>query len=88
MTGVTYNEDIILKNVDLIPTNNRGHFHLAKSDMSKITAWMVVFYLKELIFLRTYFLNLKLNTKIGLCTHHSPFPLFALNKIKKNEIYR
>jgi hypothetical protein len=40
----TLNEDIILKDIEMIPVNSRGHFGLKKDDLKRVTAWMVVVY--------------------------------------------
>ena len=42
---ITLNEDIILREVELILANNRGQLKLKNDDINKITAWMVGFYL-------------------------------------------
>ena len=34
---VTLNEDIIVKDVDIVPSNNRGNFTLKKTDIEKVS---------------------------------------------------
>jgi hypothetical protein len=41
---ITYNEDILLENIDPIPLNSRGHFGLNEKDLKRVQSWMVVVY--------------------------------------------
>jgi hypothetical protein len=41
---ITYNEDILLENIDPIPLNSRGHFGLNKKDLKRVQSYMVVVY--------------------------------------------
>ncbi len=41
---ITYNDDILLENVQPEPANSRGHFRLNKKDLTYVQTWMVVVY--------------------------------------------
>jgi hypothetical protein len=39
---MTYNDDILLENIQPEPVNSRGHFRLNKKDLTYVKTWMVV----------------------------------------------
>jgi hypothetical protein len=41
---ITYNDDILLENIDPIPLNSRGHFGINEKDLKRVQSWMVVVY--------------------------------------------